>query len=144
VHWGTALSLMHVLAPVRGLTPASMPESYLGLISAVSFVATYLLGPLFLSGCMAIALRQRLSSRWIALGLALVAIFSALFGFHMHEIPATPDRQAGAVFTMVDFVYRQGRVSVSGTLGLALLRASVLLALSMAVYRALSHRLVKV
>lgn len=144
VHWGTALSLMHFLAPVRGLAPASMPETYRMLISTVSFVATYLVGPLFLSGCMAIALRQRLSSRWIALGLALVAVFSAGFGFHMHELPATADHQAGAVFTMVDFVYRQGRVSVLATLALTLLRASVLFALSMAAFRALTHRLAKV
>lgn len=143
VHWGTALSLMQVLAPVRGLAPASMPGSYLGLISTVSFIATYLIGPIFLSGCVAIALRQRLSSRWVALGLAFVAVFSAVFGFHMHEIPATAERQAGAVFTMVDFVYLQGRVSVLGTLGMALLRASVLFALSIAAYRALSHRLVQ-
>ena len=144
VHWGTAVSLMHVLAPVRGLAPGSMPGSYRGLIATVSLVATYLMGPLVLSGCLAIALRQRLSSRWIALGLALVAVFSAVFGFHMQEIPATADRQAGAVFSMVDFVYRQGRVSVSATLGLALLRASLLFALSIVAYRALSHRLVKV
>jgi hypothetical protein len=88
VIWATALLMMHLLAPVSGLAPADMPEGYAWLIAAVSFIMCYLVGPLLAAGSVAVALRQRLTSRWVWIGLLLIASVSGPFGFHMHVNPA--------------------------------------------------------
>src|SRR5665213_2205812 len=94
-------SMMRLLWPVGPLTDAARRESYLGLIEAAGFMANYLLGPLLAAGCITVALRQRLESPSVWIGLGLVALLSGLLGFHMNPMS----------YSAVGFIYVDGRVS---------------------------------
>jgi hypothetical protein len=144
VTWATAHSMMHLLLPVRGLAPSDMPGGYGSLIATVSFVTSYVVGPLLAAGCIAIALRQRLASRWVWIGLALIALVSGPLGFHMHFIPSEAGGEGSAFFSAVGVVYQQGRVDPAATLSIAALRAAALFAMSVVVYRTLKLRLTPV
>jgi hypothetical protein len=137
----TALSMMRLLWPVRGLPLSDMPDSYRGLIFLVSFAVNYLVGPLLAAGCVAVALRQRLASRWMWVGLGLTALLTGILGFHVHGIPAADGHKAGTVFSVAGVVYRDGRVNAAETLGLALLHAALLFAIAAMAYRMLRRRL---
>jgi hypothetical protein len=69
VVWAVATVMMRLLGPLHSAWPGGVPDTYRGLIAAVSFVASYLLGPAIAGGCIALALRQRLTSRWVWVGL---------------------------------------------------------------------------
>jgi hypothetical protein len=138
----TALSMMHLLSPVAGLAPSDMSQSYVELIALVSFVVNYVVGPLLAAVCIAVALRQRLASRWMWVGLALIAVLSALLGFHMSVIAPEGGHRGGAVFSLAGIVYRHGRANVGATLGVAGLHAAVLFVVAAAAYRVLWKRLI--
>jgi hypothetical protein len=140
----TNISMMKLLWPVRGLATAELLAGYGSLIAAVSFFTSYLLGPLLAAGCIAIALRQRLASRWLWIGLALIALVSGPLGFHMHVIPSEGGGPGGTVFSAAGFVYQHGRVDLAGSLGVAVLRAAVLFVVSVVAYRVLLARLMPV
>lgn len=134
------VSMMHLLWPVRGLAPAEMPESYRLLIALGSFIVRYLLGPLLAAGCIAVAVRQRLSSRWIWVGLSLIALLTGILGFYVHVIPSQGGHGGGAVYSLAALVYQDGRVDLSATLGAWALHAAVLFAMAAAAYQALRMR----
>jgi hypothetical protein len=135
--------MFHLPVALRGLAPSDMPAGYASLIATVSFVANYLIGPLLAAGCIAAALRQRLSSAWIWVGLALIALVSGFLGFHMHVVPATDGGRGSTVFSALGAVYRGGRLDPAATLGIALLRAAVLFAAATIAYRALQARFIR-
>lgn len=136
----TGFSMMQLLLPVRGLAPADMPVAYAGLIAVVGFVTGYVPGPMLAASCIAMALRQRLATRWLWVGLLLVALFSGAFGFHMHFIPPGSGGPGGPVFSAVGVVYENGRPDLAASLSLALLRAAILFAAAGLAYRALRAR----
>lgn len=138
----TAISMMQVLAPVRGLAPTDIPAGYSSLIAGVSLFANYLIGPLLAAGCIAIALRQRLASRWIWVGLCLIAVLSGPLGFHMNFIPAETGDGGRTLYSAAGIVYQNGRADLAATLGVALVRAAVLFALAAILYQVLQRRFV--
>lgn len=135
----TGAVMMQMLMPVRGLAPAEMPAGYQGLIATVSFATSYLPGPLLACLCIGVALRQRLASRWVWVGLALIAFISGPLGFQMHYIAA--DGGGRTLFSAARIVYEQGRPDLAATLGAALLRTLILFAAAAIAYRALRQRL---
>jgi hypothetical protein len=137
---GTAASMMHLLSPVQGLALSQMPESYRAFIKVVGFSVNFLVTPLLAAGCLVVALRQRLQSRWFWLGLALIAAFSGIFGFHTHAIPAPDGHEAGARFSVAGIVYLHGRANLAATVAPAALRAIVLFAMTAVAYRSLRMR----
>lgn len=139
----TGSLMFHLLGPVRGIAPPDMPAAYAILIATVSFVATYLIGPLLAAGCIVAALRQRLTSRWIWVGLALIALISGFLGFHMHVVPSGTGGQAGPVFSVLGTVYQDGRRDPSATLVLALLRAALLFSAGAIAWNSLRARFIK-
>jgi outer membrane murein-binding lipoprotein Lpp len=139
----TAVLMMFLLGPVRGLAPSEMAGGYRSLIATVSFVSSYLIGPLLVAGCIAIALRQRLQSRWVWIGLGLIALVSAPLGFHMHFVPSAGAGSGVTSYSLTGIVYLQGRPDVAATLSLAAMRAAALFALSVVVYRILQLRLAR-
>jgi len=136
------VSMMHLLWPVRGLTPDEMPESYRALIALGSFTARYLIGLLLAAGCIAVAVRQRLASGWFWVGLTLIALLTGIVGIYMHVIPPEDGHRGGTVYSMAALVYLHGRVDLAATLGAWALHAAALFALAAAAYRALRARLV--
>jgi hypothetical protein len=143
VIWVTSKSMMHVLWPLRGLSPSELPTGYLGLITTISFFTNYLLGPLLAAGCIAVALRQRVLSRWVWVGLVLIALVSGLVGFHMYSIPSA-DGARGAtlmLFSVAGVVHEHGTADLASTLAVAALRAAVLFTMAAVAYRILQARL---
>ena len=135
------VSMMHLLWPVRGLAPSDMPESYRVLIALGSFIARYLIGALLAAGCIVLAVRQRLASGWIWVGLGLIALLTGILGFYMHVIPPQSGHTGEAVYSMTALVYLHGRVDLIATLGAWALHAAVLFAIAAAAYHALRARL---
>jgi hypothetical protein len=121
-----------------------MPGAYGGLIAVVSFVSRYLVGPLLAGGCIAIALRQRMTSRWVWIGLGLIALASGLLGFQMHFIPPEGGIPGRTLFSAVGIVYLEGRPDLLATLGVAALRSTVLFVAATISYRALRRHFTSV
>jgi len=130
------ISMFRVLQPVKDLSPAQLPDGYRALISVMSFVVSYLAGAVLAIGCIVVALRQRLSSAWVWVGVGLVALLNGLLGFQMNG--ATPH---GKSFSLAQVVYVGGQVSPDATLGVALLHAAVLFGIAIAVYRIFKSRI---
>lgn len=128
---------MHLLRPVHGVWSAQVLEDHRGLLSIVSFIVSYLIAALLAVGCLAVALRQRLASGWLWVGLLLISAFSGFFGFHEHVIAAEGGGQGVTMYSVAAIVYLHGHVSLAATLGVALLHAGVLFAMAAAAYRAL-------
>ena len=82
-------------APYRDFPPAELPASIRWLGFATTAVGSYGIGPLLALGCVVIAVRQRLTSRWLWVGLALVALVSGPIGIHIDFLSAV-DGAAGA------------------------------------------------
>ena len=118
--------MFRVLEPVQAAWPGGVPNTYVGTIAVASFVSSYLLGPAIAAVCIAVSLRQRLSSRWVWIGFGLVAVTSSLFGFHMNVRPPFAGDPGGVSFAVVRAVLVDGRFSTAATLSLAAMRATVL------------------
>ena len=144
VMWATAFTMMHVLGPVRMLPPSDMPEGYGGLVATVSFVASYLVGPALAAGCITVALRQRVTSRWVWVGLTMIALFSGAVGFHVHVIPAEMGHRSLAVYSAAPVIYLNGHPNLQATLGVVVLRGACLLTVATIAYLALRKRLMTV
>lgn len=138
----TGHSMFRLLSPIQGLAPADMPAGYANLIAAVSFFTSYLVGPLLVAGCITAALRQRLSSAWVWVGLALIALLSGPFGFHMNFVPYAGGGQGRTLFSAIGVVYQDGRVDPAATLGLAAMRAAILFVAAAIAWRALQARFI--
>jgi hypothetical protein len=133
--------MFRLLNPVYVTWPGGAPNTYLGIIAAASFVTSYLLGPAFAGTCIFIALRQRLSSLWVWIGLAMIALTSSLFGFHMHVFPPLGADLGGPVFSVIPTVYVDGHVSAAATLSLVAMRAAVLFTIAAFTFRCLRKRI---
>ena len=133
VSWLVTMMMMRLLWPVRTLMPADMPGGYQALIAAVTIFTGYVLGPMLAAGCLAIALRQRLSSAWVWAGLVLISLFSGFFAFH------APDAER-PMYGAALVVMHGGHVDPAGTLMLVGLRAAVLFALAAIAWRTLRNR----
>ena len=127
------MAMFNLMMPVRDLLPGQMPGGYKLLIAAATIFTGYVVGPLLAALCVAIALRQRLSSAWVWVGLALIALFSGAFAFHASTGPGDPYRA-------LSLVTANGHVDGAATLMLIGLRAGVLFALSALAYRSLKQR----
>ncbi|MBV9549701.1 MAG: hypothetical protein JO256_08535 [Alphaproteobacteria bacterium] len=131
--WLIAMAMMRLMWPMRDLMPAQMPGSYQALIAGVTIFTGYLIGPLLAATSIAIALRQRLSSAWVWMGLVLIALFSGFFAFH------APDAER-PMYGAALVVMHGGRVDPTGTLILVALRAGILFTLSAIAWRMLKAR----
>lgn len=137
-----ALLLLHLLAPVQGLTPAEMPDGYRALINLANIVINYLVAGALSAGCIAVGLRQRLNSGWIWMGLGFIAVFSGFLGFHTHVIPPGGGHRGGVSYSVLAVGYLNHRPDLAATVALATVRASVLFALTATTYRILRMRLI--
>lgn len=122
--------MFQLLNPVYSAWPGGVPTTYVGIIAGASFVTTYLLGPAMAGACIFVALRQRLSSPWVCIGLVLIALASSLFGFHMHVFPPLGADPGGPKFSVVPAVYVDGHLSAAATLSLVAMHATVLFAVA--------------
>ncbi len=138
---GIAYAMMRLLGPVHDAWPGGVPNSYNGAIAAASIVTNYLLGPAVAAGSIALALRQRVSSPWVWVGLGLIALFSGSLGFHMNIYPSQGSNPGGAAFSMGPIVIVNGQADAAATLAVVAMRAVVLYAAATIAYRTLQTRL---
>ncbi len=133
-------SMFRLLTPVNVPAQGGVPATYLGVIAAVSFITSYLLGPAIAAGCLFISLRQRVASLWLWIGVAVVALASNLFGFHMNVQAPIAGHPGGTSFSALPVVYVDGHVSAAATLAMVALRAVILFVIAAVAYRALRAR----
>lgn len=129
-----AVALLHSLAmefltPYRALAGTAIPEGVRAAGMALSFVGSYLLAPALAAICIAIALRQRLHSRWIWIGLGVVALVSGPFGVHIQFLGPETGVATGIRGSVIPAVYMNGRIDGAATLGMIALRAVAFFAL---------------
>jgi len=127
------MTMMRLTFPVRTQLPTEMTSGYQALLAAVSLFTTYLIGPLAAAACIAVAVRQRLNSAWVWVGLVLIALLCGLFGFYTPSVPKMP-------YHLVTLAYDNGHVSPAATFGLIGLRAGVLFVLAALAWRTLRNR----
>lgn len=139
----TDSSMIHVLSPLNSIAPSAMPESYRALIGILGFLINYLAGVLLTAGYLVLALRQRLSTPWLWVGLVLLALFSSMLGFHWHEYQAEAGHPGSWGFSVLAFFYRHGHRDLAVTLGVAALHAAVLFVAAIVAYRVWRLRLVR-
>jgi hypothetical protein len=139
--WVTDSWMIHLLLPLNSIAPSAMPESYRALIGILGFVVNYLAGVLLTAGYIVLALRQRLSTPWLWIGLALLALFSAMLGFHWHEYPAQAGHPGGWGFSALALVYLHGHRDLAVTLGVAAVHAVVLFFAAIVAHRVWRLRL---
>ncbi|HTC43618.1 MAG TPA: hypothetical protein VK696_01080 [Steroidobacteraceae bacterium] len=137
-----SMLMFRLLWPMQGLTPGEMPESYRALIDLSGVITNYLLGAVLSLGCIAVALRQRLESGWVWLGLGLIAVLTGLLGFHVHEYPAVPGHKAAVSYSLAEVIYWHERASLAASLGVGALRAVVLFSVAGIAYHMVRLRLV--
>jgi hypothetical protein len=119
-----------IFAPYTALSGADMSTGVRALGMTLSFVGSYLLGPMMAAMCIVIALRQRLSSRWVWTGLALIALVCGPMGLHIQFLSPEGGAPGGI----------HGSVLAAESLTVIGLRAAVLFAVSALVYGFLKQR----
>lgn len=107
---------------------------------ALTFFGGYVIGPMLAALCIATALRQRLSSNWVWIGLALVALASGPFGIHINFLMPAGDIPGGIRGSAAPAVYENGQINMAATFAMMTLRTSVLFVLAALAYRALKAR----
>ncbi|HEY6453682.1 MAG TPA: hypothetical protein VIY90_00220 [Steroidobacteraceae bacterium] len=137
VIWAIDDSMIRLFEPLQ---PGGVLNTYVGTIAAASFVTSYVLGPAFASACIFIALRQRLSSQWVWIGLGVIALASSFFGFHMNVRPPLGGHPGDTTFSAMPIVYVAGHVSTAATLSRAVMRATVLFSIAAIALRWLRNR----
>jgi hypothetical protein len=118
------------LSPYSALPAADIPGSIRTIGTTLSLFGSYAIGPLLAVVCILIALRQRLSSRWVWTGLALIALASGPLGLHIQFLSPSGNVPAGI----------HGSVIAAESLPMIGLRAAVLFVLSALAYGMLKQR----
>jgi hypothetical protein len=128
-------------APYQDSPSAELPTSirWLGLV--VTAVGSYGIGPLLALGCVIIAVRQRLASRWVWVGLALVALVSGPIGIHIDFLSAVDGATGGIRGALTHTVQNGGRLDPGATAVLIAARTLGLLVFSALAYRVLRQRI---
>lgn len=139
--------LLHVLAmgllsPYRALPGTDIPGGIHAAGVALSFFGSYVVAAALAAICIVIALRQRLASRWIWVGLAIIAIVSGPLGVHIQFLGPEAGMSGGIRGSLVPAVFVDGRLDATATLVKIALRTAVLFALSAIVFRALRQRII--
>jgi hypothetical protein len=116
--------------PYRALAGTDIPGNIRTIGMTLSLIGSYALGPLMTAVCIVIALRQRLSSRWVWAGLALVALVSGPLGLNVQFPPPEGDVPGGI----------HGSVMAATSLATMGIRAAVLFVLSALTYLVMKQR----
>lgn len=118
-----------------------IPDNIRTLGSTLAFIGSHVPGPALAVACIVIALRQRLSSRWIWIGLALIALASAVLGLDIQFPTPGTGVTGGMRGSAVRLVYEHGQVDVAATLAWMGVRAAALFVLSALAYHLFRQRI---
>ncbi len=96
---------------------------------------------LLVAGCIAVAVRQRLASGWVWVGLILISLLTGILGFHLRVVPSQGSQRAETIYSLFALAYVDGRESLPATLAAWALHTAILLAIAAAAYHILRVRL---
>lgn len=128
-------------APYQASPSTELPTSIRWLGLAVTAVGSYGIALLLALGCVVIAVRQRLTSRWVWAGLALVALASGPIGIHIDFLSAVDGATGSIRGALTQTVQDSGRLDIGATALLVAARTLGLLVFSALSYRVLRQRL---
>jgi hypothetical protein len=129
-----------LLFPYQQLSVSDIPESVRTISMASSFIGSFLIGPALAAICVVIALRQRLSSRWVWVGLAMIALVCGPFGAHVQFPTAESGASGGIRGSVLQAVFENDQINAAATLTLMAMRTIVLFAVSALAYRVFRQR----
>jgi len=133
----TAWTSFALLLPYRDVGTPGIPHGLRDVTTALSLFSGYLLAPALAAACIAIALRQRIVSRWVWAGLVLIALIAAPFAFHLDFDSPSGRVRGSAVLTVIN----RGELDAAATLILVAIRAAGFFCLSAIAYRVVQRRL---
>jgi len=132
---------MTYFLPYRELAAAEIPAGVRTIGATLSFIGSYVIGPALAALCVVIALRQRLSSRWVWVGLALIALVFGPLGFHI-LLPAPESGAPGSIHgSAAQIVFENGHVNAVATMTTIGVRSIALFAASALVYSMFRQRI---
>ena len=127
--------------PYRDTPLADLPAGIRTLSVAVTALGSYGIGLLLVLGCVVMAVRQRLTSRWVWAGLALVALACGAIGVHVDLLTTVNGAAGGIRGSFIQTALREGNIDLGATAILMATRTLGLLAVSAVLYRILRRRL---
>ncbi len=130
---------MGFLSPYRVLS-GDIPGGIHAAGVALSVFGSYVVSAALAAICIIIALRQRMASRWIWAGLALIATASGPLGVHIQFLAPEAGMPGGIRGSLLPTVLVDGKVDAAATFFMMALRAVVLFALSAITFRILRQR----
>jgi hypothetical protein len=131
---------MHFFLPYSALPGADIPQSVRAIGMALSFIHSYAIGPALTAACVFIALRQRLSSVWLWVGLGLIALACGPFGINIQFLPLEGGLHGGIRGSLAQMVFDEGQVDSAATFAKMAARTTVLFALPALTYALLRRR----
>jgi hypothetical protein len=124
-------------APYRDIPLAEMPAGIRALRVLVTGLGSYGIALMIALGSVLVAVRQRLTSGWMWIGLVLVAVISGALGLHVEFISAA----GGIRGSLTQSVSHGGHVDIGATAVLMSARALGLLAIATLALRMLRQRI---
>ncbi len=135
-----AVGSMAFFAPFREISGAAVPQGIHAAGMLVTFLGSYGIGPMLAVACIAVATRQRLSSRWVWAGLILIALASGPLGVHIEFLQPEAGLPGGVRGSVVQTVSAGSGIDLGATLLVMSIRTMVLFALSALAFRMLRQR----
>lgn len=133
----SASGTVALLSPYQALAGADIPPLVRAASEAISLFTNFLLAPALAAACIVIALRQRLASPWVWVGLMSISVAAAPLGIQI-EFLATGVRGSAA-----HVVHRGGDIDAAATLSWIALRGAAFFFVSAVTYRLLQLRLLR-
>lgn len=127
-------------APFEAATGSAIPWRIVAAGQIISFVGSYAISLVVAAACIVVAQRQRLSSRWVWAGLALLALASGPIGVHVEFMQAQYGFPGGIRGSVIQTVLERGTIDLNATLLLMAIRTCVLFALSALAFLLLRQR----
>jgi hypothetical protein len=131
--WGT----FALLFPYRELGGADIPQGVRAAATALTLISGYLLAPALAAACVVVALRQRLASNWVWVGLGLIALAAAPLGIQVEFLSAGGGIRGSAALA----IHHRGQFDGAATAALIAVRAVAFFGLSAVAYRLLQIHL---
>lgn len=131
---------MALFFPYRELSGISVPESLRTLATVLTLLGSYCIGPVLALACSVVAVRQRLSSAWVWIGLALIALASGAIGVQIQFLAPEGGMPGGIRGSALLQVYQHGQVDFAATRAWIAARVAVLFVLSAVTYSVLRNR----
>jgi hypothetical protein len=101
--------------PYRDVPLADLPSGISTLSGAITMLGSYGIGLLLVLGCVLTAVRQRLTTPWMWVGLILVTVTCGAIGVHVDLLTTVNGAGGGIRGSFIQTALRGGNIDVSAT-----------------------------